>query len=117
QQADPAAATAAAAAEATAEPNRRKSWLARLREGLSRTRADMTEGLASLFLGKKELDDELLEELETRLLMADVGVEATERIIQGVTDRLALGQLADGQALLGRLGRTVGDVVGPVRDR
>ncbi|NLO81193.1 MAG: signal recognition particle-docking protein FtsY [Xanthomonadaceae bacterium] len=114
QQADPAAAPAAAAAEASAEPSRRKSWLARLREGLSRTRADMTEGLASLFLGKKELDDELLEELETRLLMADVGVEATERIIQGVTDRVARRQLDDSQALMGALRDIMVEILAPV---
>lgn len=90
-----------------------KNWFARLRDGLSRTRTDMTEGLASLFLGKKQIDDELLEELETRLLMADVGVEATERIIRGVTERVARKQLTDSQALFEALRDNMAAILAP----
>jgi len=97
-----------------AEPARPKGWFARLRDGLSRTRTDMTEGLATLFLGKKQLDDELLEELETRLLMADVGVEATGRILRGVTDRVARRQLNDSQALFEALRDNMADILAPV---
>jgi len=98
---------------AAAEPVK-KSWFTRLKEGLSRTRGDMTEGLASLFLGKKQIDDELLEELETRLLMADVGVEATGRIIKGVTERLARKQLKDVQALFEALRDNMATILTPV---
>lgn len=90
-----------------------RGWFARLREGLSRTRSDMTEGLASLVLGKKQIDDELLEELETRLLMADVGVEATERIIRGVTERVARRQLTDSQALFEALRDNMAEILAP----
>lgn len=71
---------------------------ARLRQGLSKTSQNLGSGLANLFLGKK-IDDELYEELETQLLMADVGVETTQTLIKQLTqhaDRRALndaGQL------------------------
>ncbi|WP_241151925.1 signal recognition particle receptor subunit alpha, partial [Pseudomonas viridiflava] len=55
-------------------------FFARLKQGLSKTSASIGEGMASLFLGKKAIDDDLLEEVETRLLTADVGVEATSVI-------------------------------------
>jgi len=93
----------AEAQEPAGEPARARGWLSRLRDGLSRTRSDMTEGLASLFLGKKQIDDELLEELETRLLLADVGVEVTARIIKDVTARVARKQLTDVDALFAAL--------------
>ncbi|HXF07034.1 MAG TPA: signal recognition particle-docking protein FtsY [Candidatus Acidoferrales bacterium] len=66
----------------------RIGWLGRIRAGLSKTRAGLVDGLGSLFLGGKRLDDDLLEDLETRLLMADVGLDATRRILDGLTKRL-----------------------------
>jgi fused signal recognition particle receptor len=74
-------------------------WFARLKLGLSKTSASLGEGMASLFLGKKAIDDELLEEIETRLLTADVGVEATNLIIQSLTQKVARKQLTDSGAL------------------
>ncbi|NWB91278.1 signal recognition particle-docking protein FtsY [Pseudomonas agarici] len=74
-------------------------FFARLKQGLSKTSASLGEGMASLFLGKKAIDDELLEELETRLLTADVGVEATGVIIQSLTQKVARKQLTDSDAL------------------
>lgn len=75
------------------------SLFARLKQGLAKTSSSLGEGMASMFLGKKEIDDDLLEELETRLLMADVGVEATAAIMQSLTQRLARKELADSGAL------------------
>ncbi len=72
---------------------------ARIKAGLSRTKANLSEQLGNLFLGKKEIDDELLEDIETLLLTADVGVEATTDIIDRLTDRVARKQLADAEAL------------------
>jgi len=66
-----------------------------LRRALSRTRA----GLANLFLGHKSIDADLLEQLETTLLMADVGLEVTGEIIETLTDSVNRKQLADSQAL------------------
>ena len=73
---------------------------ARLKSGLSRTRHNLTEGVATLVLGSKAIDDELLEEIETSLLVADVGVEATREIIDDLTRRVSRKELADGAALM-----------------
>ncbi|WP_200152870.1 signal recognition particle-docking protein FtsY [Chromatium okenii] len=74
--------------------------LTRLRERLSRSRTQLGDGLGTLFLGRKRIDDELLEELETLLITADVGVEATARIIADLTERVKRKTLADPPALL-----------------
>ena len=74
-------------------------FFARLKQGLSKTSASLGEGMASLFLGSKLIDDDLLEELETRLLTADVGVEATSVIIQSLTRKVARKELTDAAAL------------------
>jgi len=87
------------APEPVQEKPKKAGFFARIKAGLGRTRSNLTEGLASLFLGKKQIDDDLLEELETQLLVADIGVEATAEIIDRLTDRVQRKQLADAQAL------------------
>jgi fused signal recognition particle receptor len=77
----------------------RTGFFERLKQGLSKTSVSLGEGMASLFLGKKAIDDDLLEDLETRLLTADVGVEATTAIIGNLTKRVARKELADSGAL------------------
>lgn len=72
----------------------------RLKSGLKRTRAHLAEGLATLVLGKKTIDADLLETIETQLLTADVGIAATQRIIQDLTAQVARKQLTDVAALL-----------------
>ncbi|MBL3556043.1 MULTISPECIES: signal recognition particle-docking protein FtsY [Marinobacter] len=71
----------------------------RIRQGLGKTRANLTGGLADLFSVGKKVDEDLLEEIETTLLMADVGVTATSEIIESLTDKLQRNQLKDGEAL------------------
>jgi len=71
----------------------------RLKNSLNRTSSKLTEGFASLVLGKKVIDDDLLEELETQLLTADLGVDATQTIISDLTQRIARKQLGDAEAL------------------
>jgi fused signal recognition particle receptor len=71
----------------------------RLKRGLSRTSDSLFQGLGSLFLGAKEIDEELFEELESRLLMADVGVEATVEIIESLTKRVSRKELTRPEAL------------------
>ncbi|MBA1320241.1 signal recognition particle-docking protein FtsY [Pseudomonas plecoglossicida] len=88
-----------AAAPAVASEPAKTGFFARLKQGLSKTSASIGEGMASLFLGKKIIDDDLLEEIETRLLTADVGVEATSVIVQNLTQKVARKQLADADAL------------------
>ncbi len=82
----------------SAQPTK-QGMFARIKSGLSRTKANLTEQLGNLFLGKKEIDDELLEDIETLLLTADVGVEATTEIVKHLTERVQRNQLADAQAL------------------
>jgi len=86
----------------TEEPAK-KGFFARIRSGLSRTRSSLTDGLANLLLGKKEIDEDLLEELETQLIMADVGVEATADIMGRLTDRVSRKELKDSDALYNAL--------------
>ena len=76
-----------------------KGFFARMRAGLSKTSANLGEGMANLFLGEKEIDDELLEEMETRLLMADVGIEATTLIMESLQQRVRRRELSNRNAL------------------
>ncbi|MEQ9545536.1 MAG: signal recognition particle-docking protein FtsY [Marinobacter sp.] len=71
----------------------------RIRQGLGKTRATLSTGLSDLFAVGKKIDEDLLEEIETTLLMADVGVTATSEIIESLTDKLERNQLKDGAAL------------------
>lgn len=75
----------------------------RLRSKLTRTRDNFSNGLASILLGRKQIDDHLLEDLETVLLTSDVGVDAARRIIDDLTARVKRRELADPAALAGRL--------------
>ena len=87
---------------------------ARIKRGLSRTSSHFAEGLGNLFLGRKSIDDELFEELETQLLIADVGMEATSEIIDNLTSRVARKQLADSDALFQALREQLADLLRPV---
>ncbi len=83
-----------------AEPDRDEGGLfTRLRRGLGRTSNTLVQGMGTLFLGRKEIDEELLEELESRLLLADVGVDATVEIIDHLTQRVARRELTHADAL------------------
>ena len=99
---------------ATAAEPAKLGFFARLRQGLSKTSASLGEGMASLFLGKKAIDDDLLEELETRLLTADVGVEATGVIMRNLTQKVARKQLADSEALYQALQQELTEMLLPV---
>lgn len=80
-------------------PAEKKGLFSRLKSGLSKTRKQVGERIGRLVLGKKQVDAELLEELETLLLTADLGVEASQKIIDTLTERLARKELADGEVL------------------
>ncbi len=99
--------------ESTAS-NGRPGFFARLKQGLGKTRKNLAQGLASAFLGKKSIDDEVLEELETALLTADVGVEATGEIIDRLTERVRRKELADLDALLAALREAILEILQPV---
>ena len=70
-------------------------YFARIRQGLAKTR----RGFADLFLGKKTLDQDLIDDLETQLLTADVGIEVTRSIIDGVTAKIDRKELKDVEAV------------------
>jgi fused signal recognition particle receptor len=95
------------------EGGKKPGLFARLKQGLSKTRSGLGDAVASMVLGKKEIDDELLEDLETQLLTADVGIDATRQIIDDLTARVARKQLSDGDALLAALKEDLAAVLAP----
>ncbi|HCJ27790.1 MAG TPA: signal recognition particle-docking protein FtsY [Pseudomonas sp.] len=103
-----------APAPAEVEAPTKLGFFARLKQGLSKTSASIGEGMASLFLGKKAIDDDLLDELETRLLTADVGVEATTAIMQNLARRVSRKELADSGALYKALQEELASLLKPV---
>ena len=88
-------------------------WLGRIRAGLSKTRAGLADGLGTLFLGGKRLDDALLEELETRLLVADVGLDATRRILDGLTEKLGRKDLLTPEVVMNTLAADMTALLAP----
>jgi len=86
---------------------------ASLRQRLSKTRENLSGGLADLLLGKKQIDDEMLEQLEDQLLMADVGMQATRKITSSLTESLKRNQLGDSETLIGALKSTMSEILAP----
>ncbi|MGB0360255.1 MAG: signal recognition particle-docking protein FtsY [Endozoicomonas sp.] len=86
-------------------------FFARMRQGLNKTRSVLVEGVAELFIGKKEIDDDLLDELETQLLVADVGIEATTDIIEKLTKKVKYKELNDADALMEALQTELAEVI------
>ena len=74
-----------------------------LKNKLFKTRSNLTEGIAGIFLGRKQIDDDLLEQLEDQLLMADVGVQATQQITGKLTTALSRKQLDDENSIFNAL--------------
>ena len=95
------------------DKSRKAVWFTRLKSGLAKTRSGFTRGVADVVLGKKTIDDELLEELETQLLTSDVGVEATQAIIQDLTKRVSRKQLTDPEALIAALREDMTEILRP----
>ncbi|MEQ9464211.1 MAG: signal recognition particle-docking protein FtsY [Haliea sp.] len=91
-------------------------FFARLRRGLGRTSDTLVQGLGTLFLGRKEIDADLLEELESRLLLADVGVDATVEIIDRLTRRVSRKELTSPDALQRALQEELLEVLRPCEE-
>ena len=72
---------------------------ARLKQGLTKTRQQLGDGIGRLLLGKKEIDQQLLEELETLLISADLGMGTTQTVLNQLTEGLARKQLSDGNTV------------------
>ncbi|HIQ07208.1 MAG TPA: signal recognition particle-docking protein FtsY [Thiotrichaceae bacterium] len=96
------------------EESKPKGLFQRLKIGLSKTGNNLTDGVGSLLLGKKQIDDEILEELETRLLMADVGIEATKKIIKELTQQAKRSELTNADELITALESKMTQILTPV---
>ena len=94
--------------EAPAEP---KNFLSRIKQGLGRTRGQLADGLSQLFLGKKQIDEELLEDIETLLITADIGIEATAQIIDSITEKSEHNELKDAASVHTLLKQELGDLL------
>ncbi|WP_245614306.1 signal recognition particle-docking protein FtsY [Legionella massiliensis] len=88
---------------AASEEPQKQGFFARIKRGLTKTRQQFGDGIGRLLLGKKEIDAALLEELETLLLTADLGVETSQSILQQLNEGLARKQLTDGNAVFHEL--------------
>jgi fused signal recognition particle receptor len=71
----------------------------RIKKGLSRTGSTFTQGMGNLLLGEREIDEEFMEELETQLLVADVGIDASMEVIESLTEKVARKELLNVKAL------------------
>jgi fused signal recognition particle receptor len=81
------------------DTNQKTGFFSRVKSGLSKTRSKFSEGMGRLILGEKQIDDQFLEDIETLLLTADVGVPATSEIISDLTRRVARKELRNSGAL------------------
>ena len=91
----------------------KEGFFARLKRSLLKTKENLGSGFISLFRGKK-IDDDLFEELEEQLLIADVGVETTRKIIANLTEGANRKQLRDAEALYGLLKDEMGEILAKV---
>ena len=91
----------------------KEGFFARLKRSLLKTKENLGSGFISLFRGKK-IDDDLFEELEEQLLIADVGVETTRKIINNLTETASRKQLRDAEALYGLLKDEMGEILAKV---
>jgi fused signal recognition particle receptor len=98
---------------ATSDEAEKPGLLKRLRDGLSRTRHNLTDGLTELVQGSKSIDEGLLEEIETQLLVADVGIEATRDIMDRLTEQVALKQFNNAEALMAALRKHMQAILTP----
>ncbi|MCT6698770.1 signal recognition particle-docking protein FtsY [Rheinheimera sp. 4Y26] len=89
---------------------KKPGFFARLKQGLSKTSQNLGNGLASLFLGKK-IDDDLYEELETQLLMADVGVDTSQKLIKQLVQHADRRQLKDADSLYEKLQQEMAELL------
>lgn len=102
----------AEAPETIAQPTD-NSFFGRMKVGLSRTREQFANGMVTLLIGGKEIDDELLEEIETQMLVSDIGVDATRTIIDRLTERVSRKELVYSNALYKALQQELVELLAP----
>lgn len=91
----------------------KEGFFARLKRSLVKTKENLGSGFVGLFRGKK-IDDDLFEELEEQLIIADVGVETTRKIITSLTEHASRKQLKDADALYGKLKEEMSEILAKV---
>jgi fused signal recognition particle receptor len=101
-----------AAAQEQERPTK-EGFFARLKRSLLKTKQNLGSGFMGLFRGKK-IDDDLFDELEEQLLIADVGVETTRKIITSLTQHASRKQLKDAEALYGKLKEEMSEILAKV---
>ncbi len=89
-------------------------WIARLKQGLSRTREQLNRPVSDLFRSHAKIDEELYEELETILLTSDVGVEATQFLLDDLRRRVKKERLEDAGQLKATLRQSLVDLLEPL---
>jgi fused signal recognition particle receptor len=95
----------------TVQPEKKQGLFASLKSKLGKTRSNLTSGIADIFLGKKRIDDDLMEQLEDQLLMSDVGMEATQQIIQKITVSLGHNEITDDNAVFKALDQAMQEIL------
>jgi fused signal recognition particle receptor len=108
----PTAQAAASTREGAGDSERKKGFFRRLRERLNRGESWLTYDLAHLLPGGK-VGEEFIEEMETRLLSGDVGVDATNRIVEGLEKKLWRDELGDSRAVLNTIRNSMLEILGP----
>ncbi|PNK61782.1 signal recognition particle-docking protein FtsY [Psychrobacter sp. FDAARGOS_221] len=99
--------------EESKQNKKRGGWFARMKSGLTKSRKNLAEGVANILIGGKEIDDELLEEVEDQLLVADIGVDATNKIITSLTEQTARGDLIYSHSLYKALQKELVEILEP----
>ncbi|WP_395946181.1 signal recognition particle-docking protein FtsY [Caedibacter taeniospiralis] len=97
----------------TEQSNEKRGVFARLKEGLKKTRSKLGAGIGELLLGKKIIDADLIDEIEMQLLTADIGVEATQEIIETVRSKVSRHELQTMEALIELLKQKLKEIITP----
>ena len=98
----------------TEQPGEKKGWLGRLKDGLSRTRAQLGNQISSLFSSHGKIDEELYEELETILLTSDVGVDATQALLDALRKEVRKQKLEQAEDLKQALQQVLAELLAPL---
>ena len=95
----------------SAEKNSRGGLFSSLKQRLAKTRSNLTAGLGDILLGKKRIDDDLIEQLEDQLLMADVGIQATQQITEKLNASLSRRELDDESVIFQTLEQAMNEIL------
>ena len=101
--------------EPAGDASAKQGLFSRLRSGLAKTRSQLAEGVGNLLLGEREIDESVLDELETALLLTDVGVDTTTEIMDELAQRVRRKELNNTRALHQALAGLLEDRLQPLQ--